>query len=498
MQPQEGSASHFATLTSSSSRVRRMAVASAMLLALLVSGGSWALSPAAAATAEGTILGTAAPAKLVQHTDSDGVEVGTRFTARTNGTTSAMRFWKASDATGPHTGTLWSAQGTKLAGATFSNESASGWQTAAFDKAVTLKAGQTYVVSYYATKGRYSVAQDYTGKSVSPDLSIAAGAGVFSYGSKTQFPTGTFRNSMYWVDVVFAPTTAPAPTPAPTATPAPTPAPQPTTTPTKFNYLGQSWPDQNTTGVPAGTALTPYTGPCTITTANTVIDKKEVKCDDLRIFAKGVVITKSLIHNRVYTDSEAGAGSFTITDSTIQLGAATSTGIGDVDFTALRVEVTGGNRGIACYRNCTVKDSYVVGGYADTRGLDHMSGIRVNTNSTLIHNTIGCSAPDIAPDAGCSAAITGYPDFDPVVGNQIVNNLILAGSGGYCVYGGSTAGKPFSGQTRDIVFRDNVWQKGSNGKGCFYGPITSFDSNAPGNQWANNRFEDGSAVAPAN
>jgi hypothetical protein len=495
MHPLDGSASHFATFTSTSSRFRRLAVASAVLIALLVSGGSWALSPAAAATADDTILGTTAPTQLVQHNDRNGVEVGTRFTARSNGTTSEMRFWKGADAVGPHAGSLWTAEGTKLAGATFSNESASGWQSATFDKTVSLKAGQTYVVSYYATGGRYAVTQNHSGASLSPDLSIAAEAGVFSYGAASRFPTGTYRNSMYWVDVVFETTAAPSPAPAPAPEPAPEPAPQPK--PTKYSYLGQSWPDESTTGVPAGTALTPYTGPCTITTANTVIDKKEVKCDDLRIFAKGVVITKSLVHNRVYVDSNAGEGSFTITDSTVKLPAAAVTGIGDSDFTATRVEVTGGNRGIACYRDCTVKDSYVVGGFVDNSGQHHMSGIRVNTNSTLIHNTIGCNAPNIG-DAGCSAAITGYPDFDPVSGNQILNNLILAGSGGYCVYGGSTAGKPFSGQTRDIVFRDNVWQKGSTGRGCWYGPVTSFDVNAPGNQWVNNRFDDGSAVAAAN
>ena len=38
-------------------------------------------------------------------------------------------------------------------------------------------------------------------------------------------------------------------------------------------------PRLQNTGVPAGTVLTPYTGPCTITVANTVIDSKIVTCD---------------------------------------------------------------------------------------------------------------------------------------------------------------------------------------------------------------------------
>jgi hypothetical protein len=152
-----------------------------------------------------------------------------------------------------------------------------------------------------------------------------------------------------------------------------------------------------------------------------------------------------------------------------------------------------------------VKDSYVNDQYADKTGVNHESGIRINTNSTLEHNTIGCNAPDIAPDAGCSAAITGYPDFDPVTGNTVDNNLILAGSGGYCSYGGSTAGKPFSGHTANIHFTNNIYQRGTDpGSGgvkpqCgWWGAITSFDLNAPGAIWSNNLWDDGTKVAAAN
>src|ERR1044071_6869079 len=35
---------------------------------------------------------------------------------------------------------------------------------------------------------------------------------------------------------------------------------------------GTCWPGPTNTGVPAGTSLTDYTGPCAITSANTVID----------------------------------------------------------------------------------------------------------------------------------------------------------------------------------------------------------------------------------
>ena len=128
----------------------------------------------------------------------------------------------------------------------------------------------------------------------------------------------------------------------------------------------------------------------------------------------------------------------------------------------------------------------------------------MNTDSTLIHNTIACDAENYPPDAGCSAGITGYPDFDPVERVTIDNNLIRAGSGGYCAYGGSTAGKPFSGKTNTIKFTNNVWEKGqwpgnSGVPQCgWWGPITSFDVNAPNNVWTNNLYDDGKPVPPAN
>lgn len=261
--------------------------------------------------------------------------------------------------------------------------------------------------------------------------------------------------------------------------------------------LGRSFPSPATTGVPAGTTLTPYTGPCTIQTPNVVIDAKTINCQ-LDIAAKGVVITRSNIVGGVYADATANTGSFTITDSFVNAGNQAGTGIGDANFTATRVHVTGGNRSINCYSNCTVQDSYVNDQFTDKTGVYHESGIRINTNSHLVHNTIGCNAPDVAPDAGCSAAITGYPDFDPVTGNVVNGNLILADSGGYCSYGGSTPGKPFSGQTKNIQFLNNVYQKGSTGKCGWWGPITSFDTSAPGNLWSNNLYDDGSVAAAAN
>jgi hypothetical protein len=441
--------------------------------------------------------------------------VGTQFTAEKDGYVTGIRFWKTPSQTGTHTATLWSSRGAKLATAEFTDESGSGWQIANFAKPVALEAGTGYVASYFAPSGGYAATYDYTGGSVTPSLDVTTGAGVFRYGEESRFPTYKFRDSQYWVDVVFAskpgsgdgagpttpptstPTATPTDTPSPTATPEPTSTPTPTTPPTTSPKPSTGFPDATNTGVPAGTALTPYTGSCTITAANTVIDAKTINCGTLEVRAKNVVISRSQLNGTVYADID-GSASFVISDSNVDIGAQMGTGIGDAYFTATRVHVTGGNRSINCFLNCVVTDSYVHGQFTDRTGVAHESGIRMGSGSVIRHNTISCDAPDVPPDAGCSAALTGYGDFAVVKGNVIDGNQFLATTGGYCAYGGSTAGKPYSSGVSGIVFTNNVFQRGSGGKCGYYGAITAFDTGAPGNVWSNNTFDDGKALAAAN
>ena len=280
----------------------------------------------------------------------------------------------------------------------------------------------------------------------------------------------------------------------------PTPTPTPTSAPSSgFVVLGRSFPNSDTTGVPQGTTPTTYTGPCTIQTNNVVIDAKIINCD-MRILAQGITITRSIINGTIYSDPDYFNGSFTLTDSEVRMPQSAGTGIGDVNFVVTRVEVTGGSRSINCAANCTVQDSYLHGQYTDQRGIDHESAVRMGSNSVIRHNYITCDATPVPPDAGCSAALTGYGDFAIVQKNTIDSNLIDGGpygSMGYCAYGGSTKGKPYSEGVNNIKFTNNVFMHGPSGKCGIWGPITSFDSNAPGNVWTNNLWDDGTAVPPA-
>lgn len=269
--------------------------------------------------------------------------------------------------------------------------------------------------------------------------------------------------------------------------------------------MGGCFPGPSNTGVPAGTTLTAYTGPCTITVANTVIDSKNVTCDGLNIQTTGVVIRKSVVKHGVSGSSSA---SFTIEDSLIDGTtngyACIDCGVDGRNFTVLRTEITNTNRGAYCDSNCLIKDSWVHGTTLNPASGAHASGVRMEQYTTLTHNTLACdyTGPyNVNPETGCSADITGYPDFAPIHHNTIEKNLLIANNGGngFCAYGGGTSGKPYSGNALNatyIVFHNNVFQGGANGKCGAYGPVTDFISGRTGNVWTGNTFDNGVTVNP--
>ena len=90
--------------------------------------------------------------------DASSVILGLKFTADRDGSVAGVRFYKSAANTGTHVGALWAADGTPLRSATFSSETASGWQTVLFSTPVAVTAGTTYVVSYLAPNGHYAAA----------------------------------------------------------------------------------------------------------------------------------------------------------------------------------------------------------------------------------------------------------------------------------------------------------------------------------------------------
>ena len=172
---------------------------------------------------------TAVPSTDADAGDPTPVEVGVKFRSDAFGTISGVRFYKGAANTGPHTGSLWTMDGQRLAQATFTGETASGWQTVTFADPVEVQPDTTYVASYYAPNGRYAATADYFHRAPSPGPNGGAAFespplravrntglttssttnGVFSYSQSSTFPTGSYAATNYWVDVIFTPAPAP-------------------------------------------------------------------------------------------------------------------------------------------------------------------------------------------------------------------------------------------------------------------------------------------------
>jgi hypothetical protein len=167
------------------------------------------LTIATVPTAVSIWASTAVPGVVDSGPDS-AVELGVKFRSDVNGKVTGIRFYKAAANTGTHVGNLWSSAGTKLGSATFSGETASGWQQVSLATPVAITSNTVYVVSYHASNGHYSEDDNYfASKGVdSPPLhaltnGVSGGNGVYAYGTSSAFPSSTWNAANYWVDVVF-------------------------------------------------------------------------------------------------------------------------------------------------------------------------------------------------------------------------------------------------------------------------------------------------------
>jgi hypothetical protein len=211
--------------------------------------------------------------------DTSPVEVGVRFRSTASGKVTGVRFYKATGNTGTHVGNLWTADGTLLARGTFSGESASGWQQLNFSTPVEINEDTTYVASYFAPQGHYSVTPKYFywpgptgGNSLDSPPLHAVNAnrgglnGVYTYAGATTFPSSKYDGENYWVDVVFTPNLPPGQVTGVSAAPGPGSAtvnftaPSTGGAPTRYTvtpFIGSTaQPSITLTGTPPATSLT--------------------------------------------------------------------------------------------------------------------------------------------------------------------------------------------------------------------------------------------------
>jgi hypothetical protein len=483
----------------------RKSLLAIVVAAGLVAAGSTAASAAqpitsassgvqAATAAPTTLFGADKPAVASAKTDNDAVELGVAFTTSTPGSVTGIKFYKGAGNTGTHVGQLWTSDGKSLAKVTFTNETASGWQTAKLSTPVALKADTRYVVSYLAPKGNYSYTSGYFASAKkSGSLTAAASKnGLFRYGSGGGFPSSSFKSTNYFVDVDFTaapvttptpPTTtpAPSPTPAPSAAPAPAPSPAPTTAPT-------GWPNASNTGVPAGTTLT-KSGALNITTPGTVVNGADIS-GGVQIRAANVTIKNSKVTGRI----EVFKGS---TNALIQrveiVGPGTSSpdsdrpGIASYDYTCDGCNIHGWGKGAYIDQNVVIKNSWIhdLPVYGDPgNGGSHNEPILAigSKNFTITGNRL-----DAGTQGNFSAALAIYSQ-----GSQTQNGLVqgnLLNGGGYCLYAGSDTDIKAS----NVRIIGNTFGTELRPKCGGYGAATAY-YNGNGNQWSGNVWQNGTVV----
>ena len=166
---------------------------------------SWTFSTASACPC--TVFG-ASDAPTGDAVTDQPVEVGMKLRSDEDGFITALRFYKQPNNTGTHVGHLWSGTGQLLAAATYTGETASGWQEVPLPNPVPVTKDTTYVTSYYAASGRYGFSPGFFNQGIdraplhAPASTAASGNGVYHYGASA-FPDTSFNATNYWVDASF-------------------------------------------------------------------------------------------------------------------------------------------------------------------------------------------------------------------------------------------------------------------------------------------------------
>jgi hypothetical protein len=145
--------------------------------------------------------------------DDPAVELGVRFTTSKPVLVTGVRLYRVDG--GPVTGSLWSADGTKLATGTFEPYAGvHGWQDLMFTDPgpVVINPGETYIASYFAPNAMYAFEYYlFTDSSITvgPITALQSVAenpnGVFCYVGQPcgSFPTSSYRDTNYWVTPIW-------------------------------------------------------------------------------------------------------------------------------------------------------------------------------------------------------------------------------------------------------------------------------------------------------
>ena len=159
--------------------------------------------------------------------------------------------------------------------------------------------------------------------------------------------------------------------------------------------------------------------------------------------------------------------------------------IGGNNVTVESSNIRGGKDEVNCEGDsCTVENSWLHDNYGTPTS--HQQGFLADggSNYKLRHNSIYCTG-------GCTADVSFLSNDDNVI---VSNNLLVASpDSAFCVYPGPNQ----SSQTgvNNIVWTNNVFQRGAGGKCATYGPVYGwYPSDGTGNVWTGNIWDDGGAI----
>ena len=241
--------------------------------------------------------------------------------------------------------------------------------------------------------------------------------------------------------------------------------------------------------MPAGVVLK-SSGAITVTTPGTVIDGLLVN-GGITVKAKNVTIrnTKVVMGNIDVGDNDANPMNTLIEDVELDgtgwSAATTRPGIGYTGYTAHRVNIHGYKDGVNAISNVEVRDSWIhdmaISGNADTGSHNQAVLSNGGANLTFVHNRL-----DAGKEGNFTAALTLLGDFLQIK-NVLVQDNLLNG-GGYALYGGSTASKPYP-NADDVRIINNTFGTTVFPKSGYYGPVTDYraetGSQFTGNVWQN-------------
>lgn len=164
-------------------------------------------------------------------TDTQSVELGVKFGSNVPGKITAIRFYRGVPIDSGYPVHLWDDLGNLLGNAISieGQQPTPGWQIVQLYPPVSIDALKTYIASYYANGGQYSVNENFFQPKEGTDFALEDSSlsvsdsplyalcnrslindeykcnnGVYKYGLSS-FPTESYKSSNYWVDVIFQP-----------------------------------------------------------------------------------------------------------------------------------------------------------------------------------------------------------------------------------------------------------------------------------------------------